>query len=268
MNSRTEKFIVFTDLDGTLLDHDSYCWHEAQDALQLLKEREIPVIFNTSKTISEVRELQDQLSVRHPFITENGMVISIPAGYFPDTEKDTHLFHGKPYKAIRLALNKLRREHGFEFTGFGDCSRAQVAELTELLPFEAANACDRKASEPLLWQGSEHALMRFEQLLREEGLYLTRGGRFYHVSGKGDKGLAATRLLQYFNQHFPDYEWVSIGLGDGLNDLPMLEMVKHPVLIHSSHSAAPDISHLQTIQKTTTMGSRGWNEAIIRLLTL
>ena len=266
MSNRKQKYIVFTDLDGTLLDHESYCWHEAENALQLLKELEVPIIFNTSKTMREVRELQEQLSVRHPFITENGMVTSIPAGYFPGVDKDTHLFHGKPYKTVRRILTSLRNNHGFEFVGFGDCSPAQIAEFSGLLPFEASYASDRKASEPIIWQDSDKGLNFFEQLLRDEGLYLTRGGRFYHVSGKGNKGLAVQRLLERFETHFPDYEWISIGLGDGLNDLPMLEVVNYPVLIRSDHGSAPDISHLSYILETTHTGSRGWNEAITRLL--
>ncbi|AMO54501.1 hypothetical protein GZ77_23345 [Endozoicomonas montiporae] len=261
------KLIVFSDLDGTLLDHDSYRWDDAMNALQLLEKQNIPVIFNTSKTLREVREIQETTGIRHPFISENGMVTSIPAGYFPDIEKDTHLVHGLPYKGIRRLLNKLRLEYGFEFTGFGDCDKSTVAELTGLLPFEAAYACDRKASEPLIWRDSDAALVQFKYLLQKEGLNLTRGGRFYHVSGNGNKGMAARKLLERFRACDPDYSWVSIGLGDGLNDLPMLEVVDYPVLVRAEHHSVPDTSHLSSIFYTTGTGPRGWNEAITRLLT-
>ena len=268
MSSNTNrKLIVFTDLDGTLLDHESYRWDDAMQALQLLEEQDIPVIFNTSKTIREVREIQETTGIRHPFISENGMVTSIPAGYFQDIEKDTHLVHGLPYKSIRRLLSQLRLEYGFEFTGFGDCNRVQVAELTGLLPFEAAYACDRKASEPVIWQDSDVALVQFEHLLQNEGLSLTRGGRFHHVSGKGNKGLAAKKLLERFRAWNPGCQWMSIGLGDGINDLPMLEVVDYPVLVRAEHYSVPDTSHLSSVFHTAGTGPRGWNEAITRLLT-
>ena len=266
MSSLSRRFIVFTDLDGSLLDHDSYQWDEALEVLRLLEERNIPVIFNTSKTISEVRDLQKKMRLRHPFITENGMVTSIPSAYFPDVEKDTHFFHGIPYKQVRRILSTLRREQGFDFIGFGDCDPERIAVLAGLKPMEATFASERKASEPILWQDSEDALTLFETLLGQEGLYLTRGGRFYHVSGKGNKGLATERLLGQFKQHETGVKWISIGLGDSLNDLPMLESVNYPVLIRSDHGVSPDIRHLDSVLVTENTGSRGWKEAINRLV--
>lgn len=40
------KLIVFTDLDGTLLDHDNYSWQEAKPALDRLKLKHGPVIIS------------------------------------------------------------------------------------------------------------------------------------------------------------------------------------------------------------------------------
>ena len=49
-----ERFLVYSDLDGTLLDHYSY---QATDALPMLAQlscANIPVILNTSKTYTEL----------------------------------------------------------------------------------------------------------------------------------------------------------------------------------------------------------------------
>lgn len=263
-----KQYLIFTDLDGTLLDHDTYSWEEARPALELLKQREIPVIFNTSKTLSEVQQLRQEMGNLHPFITENGMITSVPAHYFGDSETDkaTHFFHGQPYKAIRRLISHIRREHGFEFIGFGDSSSELIAEMTGLSLEEAQRAGERKASEPLLWRDSQEALAEFKKLLELEGLHLARGGRFFHVSGKGDKGESAVKLLKRYQEHNPEVQWTTVGLGDGLNDLPMLEVVDYPVLVRSQHGAAPDTGHLPHILKTTDTGPRGWNEAILRLL--
>jgi ribonucleotide monophosphatase NagD (HAD superfamily) len=45
--------LVFTDLDGTLLDHDTYDWTPARDALDRLTRAGIPVVFTSSKTAAE-----------------------------------------------------------------------------------------------------------------------------------------------------------------------------------------------------------------------
>ena len=57
----TARYVVFTDLDGTLLDHTSYSHQAAEPALEAIRERRIPLVFCTSKTRAEVE--QDRKSV-------------------------------------------------------------------------------------------------------------------------------------------------------------------------------------------------------------
>ena len=74
--------VVFTDLDGTLLDHSTYSFAEAQPALALLKSKNVPLIFCTSKTRSEVEYWRGLLGNNHPFIVENGGAAFVPENYF------------------------------------------------------------------------------------------------------------------------------------------------------------------------------------------
>lgn len=48
-----QPMVVFTDLDGTLLDHHTYQANEAAEALRLLEARGWPLVFCSSKTFSE-----------------------------------------------------------------------------------------------------------------------------------------------------------------------------------------------------------------------
>jgi predicted mannosyl-3-phosphoglycerate phosphatase (HAD superfamily) len=58
---------------------------------------------------------------------------------------------------------------------------------------------------------------------------------------------------------------MSIGLGDGLNDAPLLEVVDHPIIVRS-----PSVATLQSLLPhapvTLLEGPEGWNEAILGLL--
>ncbi len=74
--------LIFTDLDGTLLDHDNYSYEPAANLLEKLNNIGIPVIPTTSKTRSEVLPLRRAINNEHPFITENGAGIYIPKDYF------------------------------------------------------------------------------------------------------------------------------------------------------------------------------------------
>ena len=74
-------YIVFSDLDGTLLDN-RYEFDEAEDGLNILRERNIPLILCSSKTRLEIEELRLRLKNNEPFVAENGGAIFIPKDYF------------------------------------------------------------------------------------------------------------------------------------------------------------------------------------------
>jgi mannosyl-3-phosphoglycerate phosphatase len=66
-----QRVLIFTDLDGTLLD-SSYSFNDALPALDLIRERAIPLIICSSKTRAEIEHYRKRLDNRHPFISENG----------------------------------------------------------------------------------------------------------------------------------------------------------------------------------------------------
>ena len=76
------SWILFTDLDGTLLDAGTYSWDAARPALERLEALAIPWILCTGKTRAELAPLRRAMGHRHPCIIENGGAILIPRGYF------------------------------------------------------------------------------------------------------------------------------------------------------------------------------------------
>ena len=78
MQRGSDFLVVNTDLDATLLDHDTYSWQPAREALEELRNRKIPLILNSSKTLPEMLNLSDELNLNHPIVCENGSFIAIP----------------------------------------------------------------------------------------------------------------------------------------------------------------------------------------------
>ena len=72
-------FVVFTDLDGSLLDGETYSFESATQALKALRMRNIPLILVSSKTRAEMEPLRRRLNHRDPFIVENGAAVFVPA---------------------------------------------------------------------------------------------------------------------------------------------------------------------------------------------
>ena len=63
------KLLIFTDLDGTLLDHESYDWSPAAPALARARAAGVPVIPATSKTRAELAPLMAALAMSASSVT-------------------------------------------------------------------------------------------------------------------------------------------------------------------------------------------------------
>ncbi|GAB2954605.1 mannosyl-3-phosphoglycerate phosphatase-related protein [Hafnia psychrotolerans] len=260
-----DPLIVFTDLDGSLLDHHDYSWAPAQGWLDQLAEHNIPVIITTSKTSAEVSALQHTLKLNHlPFIAENGALIQLAGGDNP-----AHHLIGADYQHIRDVLVDLRKRYDFEFRGFGDVTPQQVADWTGLTLTNARLAMQRDASEPLMWFGNTLDFSRMEKLLREEGLALTRGGRFWHVMGQdAGKGQAVRWLAEQYQQQ-RDQAMVTLGLGDGPNDISMLEAVDFAVVILGHHDQdMPLNKEDRNVYRTTRHGPEGWRQGLDHFIAI
>lgn len=256
------KLLIFTDLDGSLLDHHTYSWAPALEALTLIKEQHIPLVLCSSKTLAELEPIAQALQTDAPLIGENGAVIA----YREDGEEKVRTF-GTSYSAITQYAHELRQTFGFEFIGFSDMSIAEVMQYTELGETAAIAAKKRQASEPLLWQDSEAQLKLFQRELEKRDLILTKGGRFHHIMSPVDKAMAVNWVREYYQEQEPGAQWRTMGLGDSHNDISMLESTNHPVLIKNPYSCQPDVTHIKHIQITEAIGPEGWNAAVIATVT-
>ncbi len=256
---RKRVWLVFSDLDGTLLDEDTYSFEEAKGALSFLKEEGIPVILCSSKTRAEIEVYRRKMTLCDcPFISENGGAIFIPEG-----EGYGIIELGKPYKFILEVLTEARKSLGVPIKGFYDMSPEEISKICGLPLEEAVLAKEREYSEPIVV--SDENVGPLELFLRERGFSLTKGGRFFTVIGGNDKGKAVRKLLELYRSKFSDAEVLSIGLGDGRNDLPMLAEVDFPVIVRkkSGDFLKADIKDAYI---TRYPGPRGWAEAVFNIL--
>jgi mannosyl-3-phosphoglycerate phosphatase len=257
--------IVYTDLDGTLMDHDDYSFQAAVPALQRLEQLNVPIIPVTSKTLAELEVLNRELGLKGPCIAENGGLIAFPADYFetpPPLQSVGQYeveFLSPDYTTILDMLADLRQSYGFNFTGFADLSDAEVAELTGLSIDAAQLARRRLCSEPLVWNDGEEAFKRFVQELGKRRYTLVKGGRFWHVLGQTDKALAIRQLDGFFSDAGCS-DFTRIALGDSPNDTPMLQAADIAVVIRRKDGSWLQVETAGEQVKTRASGPEGWNE--------
>jgi mannosyl-3-phosphoglycerate phosphatase len=262
--------IVFTDLDGSLLNHEDYSFAEARPVLSRVSRNNIPLVFVSSKTRKEIEILQHEMGIREPFIVENGGGIYFPAGYRGwslGTGRNAAAGYavielGVPYARIRGFMARFGSRFGIR--GFGDWTVDEIAARTGLPPDKAALAGQREFTEPFM-PGPGADMDALVALAAEHGLKITRGGRFYHLIGAGqDKGEAVRTTRELFARCMGS-SLMAIGIGDSENDLPMLKQVDIPVLIPRSDGSSLDL-RLPRLVIAGQPGCRGWNAAMERIL--
>ena len=64
--------LIFTDIDGTLINNDTFYEGENIEIAQTLSEHNHILIYNSSKTFSEIDLMQKRFNTSFPFICETG----------------------------------------------------------------------------------------------------------------------------------------------------------------------------------------------------
>ncbi len=258
-------YLVATDLDGSLLDHHDYNCDAARPMLQLLEELRIPVVFASSKTCEEILALRAELGNGHPFIVENGAAVVIPDRYFLNTpagtvRRDDYLVRefAPPREHWTPPLEDLRRRLPNSFTDFASAGAAGIADMTGLTLEQAAMANDRRYSEPVQWRGSDAELSLFLSALTEAGARVLKGGRFYSVAGDCDKGEALRWLREQYALAAGAGTVYDLAIGDGANDVPMLEIAHRALLIPAPDRPLPALTRTDGVTVGEGEGPEAW----------
>ncbi len=270
------RHLIFTDLDGTLLDHRTYSWSAAEEALDEIERRGVPLVFVTSKTRAELEVLRRKLRHAHPFVTENGGGVFIPHGYFNLRIEGAHrvgryhcLALGRPYAEIVAALEEIAAEVGTSVVGFHQMSAREIAQNTGLSLRQAELARQRDFDEPFFFAGAiGHTAEKFAQAARRRGMEVVRGGRFWHLVAGSDKGRAVRHLAKLYRAAGHG-RLRTVGLGESPNDVALLAAVDQAVLLPlpDGSFAQEVLSRLPHVTRGTAAGPAGWNEAVLRILS-
>lgn len=256
-STKPKSYVVFTDLDGTLLDHDTYSYAPANSALEKLRETKTPLILASSKTAAEIAPLRHELGFEaFPAIVENGAGVLAPATQSMTTTSD----YDKIVDIVQNAPAPLRAK----YKGFHDWTSEEVCQQTSLSLQAAKLAKQREYSEPGIWSGNKKELAQFKEYLNDNGLRAQQGGRFLTLSFGAGK---VDRMNEIVESLTPgDTPMTTVALGDAPNDI---EMLKHAdigfVMKNSSNQHLFTPNKPDHITYSKDPGPKGWNMCVLSL---
>ncbi len=274
--------VIFTDLDGTLIDFESYSLAVARPVAEAVIARRIPLVLCSAKTRLEQERYRAELGLSDPFVVENGSALFIPAGVFSFLKAGPQPAPIPPIRAfndrylvvewgvaaaeIQLCLARVRRQSGLALVGYNDLTAAEVAAVTGLSVEAARLAQAREYSETIVTPLTATDVAQLRPALAQYGLALVSGGQFYTVTGAaGDKGRAVALLTTWYRQLSGPI--VTIGLGDSENDAPMLANVDRPYLVRRPDGSWATLEGVKAVC-TAGVGPAGWRQAIEAELNL
>lgn len=267
------RLVVVTDLDACLLDHETYSFDAARSVLSNLDRLGHYLVLNSSKTISEMRYLAEEITGCNALVAENGSVIAYPGEgrEFDDLEQ-----LGQPFDVIQLEakLKDLRLNQNLQFKTHLELGAKGFAEATGLEHESAKRAVDRKGTVSLYAEGGDkdaicHAL---NVELDVMGFKATPGGRMISVAPIGtDKAVGLEVVRDGIKADHSNERIVVVAVGDSLNDFAMLVAADIRVAIRNpDHGDTLGRTLLDegysVISHSSLTGPKAWAQSVQRII--
>ncbi|HUP60221.1 MAG TPA: HAD-IIB family hydrolase [Thermoanaerobaculia bacterium] len=246
------RWAVFTDLDGTLLDGTTFDLEPARPALDRLRAANIPVVPVTSKTFAEVEPLARELGLRHALIVESGGGIARRDGDAWSLEA-----LGPSSDVLRDAIDELQRRTGARIARYSAMPAGEAERYSGLSGESLARSQRRDCSEPFIIEaGTAEDVIGAAAAM---GFRVRRGGRFLHLGGTGGKGEAVARVREELGR-----DLTMVALGDAPMDAEFLVLADIPVVI-PRRGGTPDpelVLRVPHARVAPAPGPAGWAAAV------
>jgi len=247
--------VVFSDIDGTILDYTTYSYKKSLPAIQKLAGRGIPLILVSSKTYAEMLKLHKELSLTYPFVFENGAGIAKPDG--------SYILCGKSYDQL-LPYKTIIEQLCGNVQWADSLSLQELSAYTGLTIQETKNMMARMAS-VLCIAPAPLDIERINNELIPHGIAITTGGRFFTViDSTVNKGNAVHVIkAMYREKHGAIY---SYAIGDGINDADMFNAVDEAYFVGRKDLWGTIQKLCPAIHKAKKNGPSGFSEVIKNII--
>jgi mannosyl-3-phosphoglycerate phosphatase len=227
--------VVFAGVNGVPCDAHGSLLTTAAISIERLGP-EVPLVLCSSRTRAEIEGIQQQLGIRHPFVSESGNAAFIPAGYFDfdvpgacDRAGYQAVEFGWPYAEVVQTLGRTAERQRIEIIGFNDMSVEEVARECHLTLLQARLAKLREYGERFrVLDPSEATRSRLVRALKAARLRCVAGERYDDVGRAVDNGVGVNLLCSLYQRAYGGV--LTVGLADPIAHDIVLRAVDRRVM--------------------------------------
>jgi mannosyl-3-phosphoglycerate phosphatase len=250
--SVAHRVAVFTSLDGTLLDPETFNASASRTAVRRLLAAHIPVIPVSVMTLDEVAPLATDLGLRHAMIVEAGGAIVRWTGAAWEVEPC-----GPPAEQLLDVVLDIEQRSGANLLIYSALPDREASQLSGRSGEMLHASTHRCYSEPFIIESGE--LDAVKRAAAAIGFSVRRGRRFLHLCRAFDQGEAFLRLR---NELQCD---VAIALGGTVVDAEFLMRADVPIIVPGPNGE-PDPELLASVPHARIApapGPAGWAAAVM-----
>lgn len=251
-------WLLFTDLDGTLLDARDFSCDAARPTLRRLHEREVPVVLVTSKTLAEVVRLSEELGLDGPAVVESGGAIARRDGAGWSVA-------GRGLMASRIEelVPEIERRSGARLRLFSEMPEADAVRLSGLSGGALDVARRRQFDVPFT---TDAPVEKIAEAAESLGLTVQTGGRFHHLCGRCGKADAVREIVAETTRRLERTPLV-IALGDSAMDAEFVALADVRIAVpRPDGSVDPVLAAVPLVRIAPAPGPEGWSAAVDALL--
>ena len=256
------KTLIFTDLDGSLLDRDTFKFDEIKDYLKKLLSNGIFIIPNTSKTEKEILEFNNELGSNLPYISENGAAINGLDLLNSNLPKELILSRDKN-NLINIFKKSVPENLQNKCKWLSEMDKKKQSLIFGLEDDKLKMALDRKYTIPFLFEGNKSERNELSKIVKNKGLALQEGGRVINLTDKVNKAKALQVFVRFFKKNNKNVK--TIAVGDNYNDLDMLKTSDFPCLVFNDKFTLDEIP-IKNLITTNKPSPEGWADVIKKAL--
>lgn len=243
--------LVALDIDGTLLNSSGQVDPSTLDIIKQVQKKGVMVTISTGRPIQGVYKYIEMLNLKSPIITYNGgMIIDSETGRTlfdkklkdADTKQVIELGLEKDTSMIAWSNNKLYANRIDDYTK--QYQKMSGQDLLDLKDYE--NLCKTGVTK-VIWINEPETLKGYQEtlkmILNESITAVTSKAHYLEFF---NKEVSKARALEYIGQKYHIKREEMIAIGDGNNDIDMIDYVGLGIAMENATDAVKKVSNYVT----------------------